>query len=382
VIEGESLVNDGTALVLWRVAVAAVVAGTFSGWHLVGEFVWSVIGGVGIGLVVGYFVAELRRRLHNPPLEVTLSLMTGYFAFLPASAAGASGVLAVVTAGVYLGWRTPELTSVQSRLQGTAMWEILTFVLNALLFALVGLQLPHIVDALGGLARSTLVRDGALVVGAVIITRMVFVPIFLFLPRWLSARSSELGNRPPFGYPLVVGWSGMRGAVSLAAALAIPLTTDAGGPFPNRDLIVFLTFCVILVTLVLQGLSLPALIRRLDVHDDHETRSEAKARLKAARAAIERVEELRREEWTRDDTMDRLRAMYEYRTRRFSARFREPEDGEDYEARADQYQRALRSVLEAQREAIVQMRDAGTISSDTMHRIERDLDLEDSRLEI
>src|SRR5919201_5863772 len=139
VIEGESLVNDGTALVLYKVAVTAVVAGTFSVWDASLRFVWSIVGGVAIGFVVGYVVAEVRRRLDSPPLEVTISLITGYFAFIPASAAGASGVIAVVTAGVYLGWRTPELTSVQTRLQGEAVWGIITFVLNALLFALVGL---------------------------------------------------------------------------------------------------------------------------------------------------------------------------------------------------------------------------------------------------
>src|SRR6266511_4863302 len=219
VIEGESLVNDGTALVLWKVAVGAVVAGSFSAWELGLEFVWSVIGGVAIGLVVGYLVAELRRRLHNPPLEVTISLMTGYFAFIPASAAGASGVLAVVTAGVYLGWRTPELTSVQTRLQGAGVWEILTFVINALLFALVGLQLPHIVDTLPGTSIGTLVVDALLVTGTVIVTRVVWVPVFLYLPRWLSRRVREREASSRFAYPLVVSWSGMRGAVSLAAAL-------------------------------------------------------------------------------------------------------------------------------------------------------------------
>jgi monovalent cation/hydrogen antiporter len=210
----------------------------------------------------------------------------------------------------------------------------------------------------------------------------VWMPVMAWLPRRIFPRIRERDPFPPWEEIVLGGWTGMRGAVSLAAALALPLATDAGDPFPQRDLIVFLTFSVILVTLVLQGLSLPGLIRWLDVHDDYETRSESKARLKAARAAIDRVEELRDEDWTRDDTMDRLRAVYEYRSRRFSARFREPEDGEDYEARAEQYQRALREVLQAQRDAIVQMRDSGTISSDTMHRIERDLDLEDSRLEI
>ena len=382
VIEGESLVNDGTALVLWKVSLAAVVAGTFSAWHLLGEFVWSVIGGIAIGLAVAFLVAELRRRVDNPPLEVTISLMTGYFAFLPASAAGASGVLAVVTAGVYLGWRTPELTTVQSRLQGNAMWAILTFVINALLFALVGLQLPRIVDMLAGTATSTLILDGLLVVAAVIVTRLVFVPLLIYLPRWLfpRVREREAGSR--FAYPLVVSWSGMRGAVSLAAALAIPLTTDAGDPFPNRDLIVFLAFCVILGTLVLQGLTLPALIRVLGFEDDGAAdREDAKARIRAAEAALARLEELSGEGWVRNDTAERLRGLYSFRRDRFSARFDDGDDGE-IETRSAAYQRLRRELLEAERGAIVDLRRAGVINDDVMHRVQRDLDLEDARLDI
>src|SRR5947207_10931024 len=150
VVEGESLVNDGTALVLYRVAVTAAVSGAFSFWNATWHFLWAAVGGVGVGLVVGFLVAAVRRRLDNPPVEVTIALMTGYLAFIPANALDASGVLAVVTAGVYLGWRTPELTSVQTRLQGVAVFEILAFVLNALVFALVGLQPSRILDALTG----------------------------------------------------------------------------------------------------------------------------------------------------------------------------------------------------------------------------------------
>src|SRR5204862_4556810 len=175
--ESESLVNDGTALVLYRVAVVAVVSGTFSVWDASWRFAWSVLGGIAIGLLVGYLTAEVRRRLENPPVEVTIALMTGYLAFIPANAAQASGVLAVVTAGVYLGWRTPELTSVQTRLQGAGVWEILTFVINALLFALVGLQLPHIVAALPGTSKGTLVVDALLVTGTVVITRILWIPV-------------------------------------------------------------------------------------------------------------------------------------------------------------------------------------------------------------
>lgn len=382
VIEGESLVNDGTALVLYKVAVTAVVAGTFSAWEAGLRFVWSVAGGVAIGLVVGYIVAEVRRRLDNPPLEVTIALMTGYFAFIPAAAAGASGVLAVVTAGVYLGWRTPELTSVQTRLQGAGVWEILAFVINALLFALVGLQLSHILHELNATSNAKLIAYALLVTGTVVATRIAWIPINAYLPRWLFPRIRERDPYPPFSWPLVISWAGMRGAVSLAAALALPLTTDAGGPFDERNLIIFLTFCVILGTLVVQGLTLPALIRALRLEEDGlAEREEVKARIHAADAAIARLDELAGEEWVRDDTAQRLRGLYGFRRDRFASRFDDGADG-SIEERSQNYQRLRRELLEAERAAIVDLRRRRVINDDVMHRLERDLDLEDARLDV
>jgi len=189
-------VNDGTALVFYRVAVTAAVAGTFSIWDASWRLLWSIVGGVAIGLIVGFLIAEVRRRIDNPPVEVTIALLTGYVAFIPANAVGASGVLAVVTAGIYLGWRTPELTSYQTRLQGAAVWEIFTFVLNALLFALVGLQLPRILDALTGFSAAKLMWWGLLVTATVVVARLVFVPVFTYLPRrFLGA--FDPSNPPP-----------------------------------------------------------------------------------------------------------------------------------------------------------------------------------------
>src|SRR5262249_6221693 len=206
VIEGESLVNDGSALVLYKVAVTAVVAGTFSVWDAGLRVLWSITGGIGIGLVVGFLVAAVRRRLDNPPLEVTIALMTGYFAFIPAAAAGASGVLAVVTAGVYLGWRTPELTSVQTRLQGAGVWEILEFVINAVLFAAFGLQLSHIVAELKATSNGKLFEYALLGTGTVILPRIAWIPINASLPRWLFRSIRERDPYPPFSWPLVVAW--------------------------------------------------------------------------------------------------------------------------------------------------------------------------------
>ena len=382
IVEGESLVNDGTALVLYRVAVTAVVAGTFSVWEASWRLVWSVVGGVAIGLIVGFLVAFVRRRVDNPPVEVTIALITGYLAFIPANAAQASGVLAVVTAGIYLGWRTPELTSFQTRLTGNAVWEIFTFVINAVLFALIGLQLPGILDALTGYAGSKLVWWGVIVTGTVMVTRLVFVPVFTYLPKRFLGSFDANNPAPPVNRAAIVAWAGMRGAVSLAAALAVPLTTNAGNPFPQRDLIVFLTFCVILGTLVFQGLTLPVLINVLGVEADHlDEKEEAKARIKAADAAIARLSELEGEDWVRDDTAERLRGLYGFRRNRFASRFDRDDDGA-IEEQSLSYQRLRRELLDAERSELVNLRREGVISSDVERRLHRDLDLEDARLDV
>jgi CPA1 family monovalent cation:H+ antiporter len=382
VVEGESMINDATALVAYKVAVVAVVSGSFSLLDAGGRFVLNVVVGAAIGLAVGWVVAKLRRAIDNPPVEMAISISTAYFAYLPAEALGVSGVVAAATVGVYLGWLAPQLISPSTRLQVYGVWEVTVFFLNSFLFVLIGLQLPAIIHGLTGRSTGEVALYAVAVSAAVIVTRIVCVPFVAWVPRYLFRRIRERDPYPAWQQVALVAWSGMRGAVSLAAALALPLTTDAGQPFPQRDLIVFLTFAVIFSTLLLQGLTLPVLMRWLDVHDDQEVRTESKARLRAAKAALQRIEELREQDQLRDETADRMRGMYEYRTRRFRARFDGGGDGEDYEARSEAYQLALREVLQAQRDTIIELRDAGAISSETMHRIERDIDLEDSRLEI
>ena len=382
IVEGESLVNDGTALVLYKFAVAAVVTGSFSLVHAGASFVWTVVGGIGVGLVIGHAIRLVRRRLDNPPLEVMIAFLTGYFTYLPATAIGASGVLAVVTAGVYMGWFTPELTTVETRLQGEAFWSILTFLLNALLFGLVGLQLHPILNRLSGYSATHLIAYAAGVAAVVIATRIVLIFPLTYLPRLLFRRIRERDPYPPWQQPVFVSWTGMRGAVTLAAALAIPLTTHAGARFADRDLIVYLAFCVVLATLVLQGVSLPLVIRLLRLEDDGlNVKEEAKARIHAAESAIARLDELIDEGSVRPDTAERLRGLYQFRSNRFRARFDDADDGA-LEERSLAYQRARRELLEAERSAVVAMRNEGRIADEVMHRVERDLDLEDSRLDV
>jgi Na+/H+ antiporter len=378
-IEGESLVNDGTALVAYKFAVVAVVTGSFSLADAAGSFLLNVVGGIAIGLGIGFLIRQVRRRLDDPPLEITISLLSGYFAYLPAQAAGVSGVLAAVTVGIYMGWHTPELTSARTRLQGIAVWEILFFLLNALLFTLIGLQLPGILDALSGRSTATLIGYAAAVTAAVIAARFLWVVPGTFLAARFRRRRRPI--QEPGKAAILIGWSGMRGAVSLAAALAIPLTTDAGQPFPNRPLIIFLTFGVILGTLVLQGLTLPAVVKTLGLEDEGRAeKEEAKARLYAAEAALARLEELAEEEWVREDTLERLRGMFGFRRERFRSRF-DPESDGAVEDRSAAFQRLMRELLDAEREAVFELRRTRRIDDDVMRRVVRDLDLEEARLD-
>jgi monovalent cation/hydrogen antiporter len=375
IVEGESLVNDGTGLVLYRVAVAAVLTGSFSLLETSGRFVLAAFGGVAVGLAVAWIVRQARRRIDNPPAEITISLLTGYFAFIPADLLGVSGVLAAVTAGIYMGWYTPELTTSQVRLQGIAVWEITQYLLNALLFVLVGLQLPVVMDALGDIPAATLLGYAALVSATVIAVRFAWVFAVLGAPKWIARRMTSWRGA------VFLSWAGMRGAVALAAALALPLETDAGTPFPGRDLVIFLTFSVILATLVGQGLTLPLLIRVLQLEEDGiEDREDAKARIRAAEAALARLEELESEDWVREDTVERVRGAYRFRTDRFRARFDDGDDGA-IETRSQDFQRLRRELLAAERGALLDLRRAGVISNDVWLRVGRDLDLEEQRLD-
>jgi CPA1 family monovalent cation:H+ antiporter len=380
VVEGENLTNDWTALVLYRFAVAAVVSGSFSLAEAGLKFVWSGVGGLLIGLIAGRIIREVRRRIDDPPTEITISILSGYAAYLPAEQLGVSGVIAAVTVGIYMGWHTPELTTPVMRLQGVAIWEVLTFLLNALLFLLVGLQLPGVIDDIEGHSAGELIGWGLLVSAIVIGVRMLWQFTVVFIIRALDRRAVQRTRRSTWRQRVVIGWAGMRGSVSLAAALALPLTDERGAPFPERDLIIFLAFAVIIATLVGQGLTLGPLIRVLGIQDDGaEEREELTARITLAEAAIARTQELDGEEWVRAETLERVRGLYDYRRRRFGAR--EDGDGEEYEERTGAYIRLMYELFDAQREALIALRNSGEISDEVRRRVERELDLEESRLQ-
>jgi monovalent cation/hydrogen antiporter len=279
--------------------------------------------------------------------------------------------------GLIVGYHAPEISTPASRLRGYGFWEVLVFLLNAVLFVLVGLQLPGILSAQD---RSAWELIGlAVLVGAVVVgTRLLWVNTTPYLIRAIDRRPAQVARRVGWRLRLVAGWSGLRGSVSLAAALALP------HDFPERDLLIFLTLAVIYATLVAQGLTLPLLIRRLGIEDDGASqREELHARREATAAAIERLQGLNEEDWTRDETVSRMLALYEFRHRRLSQRAGELDgDEDDLDQRSAAYQRMVREVLDAQRRRIVELRNEGRISDEVMHLLERELDLEDQRLEI
>ncbi|HEX8120169.1 MAG TPA: Na+/H+ antiporter [Solirubrobacteraceae bacterium] len=382
IIEGENLTNDWTALTIYKFAVAAVMTGAFSFGEAAWKFVLTGLGGIAIGLVVGVLMRWARRRLDDPATEITISLFTGYAAYLPAEELGLSGVIAAVTTGLYMGWYASELTTPTTRMQLVAVWETVQFLLNAVLFVLVGLQLPGVLDGLDGFDAGELVGYALLVSAAVIVTRIVWTFALSWVVRTLDPRIRASGTKMDWRQTLVGAWCSMRGGVALAAALAIPLATDGGGPFPDRDLLIFLTYAVILATLVGQGLTLAPLIRRLGVEDDGRARhEELGARMYAAAAAAARVEELADEDWTYDDTIDRMRRMYDFRRRRFEELKHGNGDG-GIDERSTQYQRLLHEIIAAEREALLELRNSGRITDEVMRRVERDLDLEEARLDL
>ena len=380
IIEGEGLVNDATALVVYRFAVIAVVTGSFSLVHATWKFAVSAIGGIAVGLAVGFLIRQIRRRIDHSPTEITIALLSGYLAFLPAEALDVSAVLAAVTVGVYVGWYTPELTNARTRIQGEAVWEIVTYLLNALLFTLVGLQLRPVVQGIANRSTGELALDAAVVCAVVVAARIVWCWTAAYLQWRIVPVIRDPSRFPPHRALAVLSWTGMRGAVTLAAALALPLTTDAGDAFPQRNLIIYLAFTVIVFTVVVQGLTLPALVRRVRLEtDEDDGEEEARAWIGATEAALARLEELEREDWAHDEVVQRLRDGYGLRQARYAARSDGHVDG-GLEEKSEVAKRLRRELIDAEREALVGMRREGKIGDAVERRVRRELDLEDARL--
>ena len=381
ILEGESLVNDATALTAFRVATAAVVSGGLSWAEAGGRFLLASAGGVAVGIAVTVVMLTLRRRLDDPLVENAVSLLAPFAAFLPAEAVGASGVLAVVVTGLLVGHRAPLTTGSASRLQAQAVWRMIDFLLEGVVFALIGLQLRAILGSLTGYSQGELATYALAIVTVVLLGRFVWVFPATYLPRLLSAKIRAQEPRPPWQGVFVVSWAGMRGVVSLAAAFAIPETTAQGTPFPGRDLLLFLTFTVIVATLVGQGATLPLLIRRFGLRQDsvRDRLSEAEAVHTASGAALSRLSELLAEEEAPlpPGVEERLRDKAEQRSLVAWERL-----GSDVrETPTAAYRRLRLAMLETERQVLVRFRDEGRIEDELLRRLQSDLDYEESLLD-
>jgi CPA1 family monovalent cation:H+ antiporter len=385
VLEGEGLANDATALILYRFAVAAVSTGLFSFDQAAGVFALIVVGEIAYGIGIGWASLRLRRWARDPRVEITLSLLTPYAAFLLPQQLGGSGVLATVAAGLYVSWNGPLLIPAATRLQGIFFWDFLIYLLEGLIFLITGMQTRVLLDRMNGNLLYDLLTAALVTIVVVLVTRFVWMFPAIYLPRWLSASLRRRDPAPPWQWTFFLGFVGVRGVVSLAAALAIPLTIATGSPFPARDLILFVTFAVIVVTLIGQGVALPLVVRWLglgrDAAKEHERehKAELAARAEALNIAHVRLKQLVDSGQISPDVHAILRARQEYRRGRLPRTGADGLEADDSEAVACKLRTDL---IAAEREYIYRLLQEGQITDEARRRIERELDLEEASIAI
>jgi monovalent cation/hydrogen antiporter len=383
VLEGEGLANDASALILYRFAVAAVSASTFSLTQAAGAFATILVGEILWGVGVGWLMLRLRHWVQDPRIEVMLSILTPFLAYWPPQSLGGSGVLATVTAGLYISWNGLRLISAATRLQGIFFWDILMYLTEGFVFLITGLQARTLLASIRRDSLRELAVSAAVVCSVVILARFVWMFPATYLPRLLIPSVARDDPSPPWQRPFALAFTGVRGIVSLAAALAIPLTTESGAPFPDRDRILFLTFSVILVTLVGQGLMLPSVIRALGLANagrrerDAEQIEESAARRQAIEAADRRLDQLIEERQLPETIVQPLRSHLHDR--------REHADRRNAAGRDGTHRIDLRDAIETQlvateRRQINDLYRLGKLTDEARRRIERELDLREAQL--
>jgi Na+/H+ antiporter len=383
---GESLLNDATALTAYKVSLAAAI-GTAASWGSgLGTFALAAVGGILVGGLVGSLIVAIRAWFDDPLVESAIGLVAPFFIYLLAEQVHGSGVIAVVVAALIIGQRSTR-AGYATRLQDNAVWRAVQFVLESFAFLLIGLQLPTVVAELKGISAAVLAIASVSVLATVITVRIVWVYVFAYLPRALSARIRANEPRPTPAQVFIVAWAGMRGVVSLAAAFAVPLTTVSGAAFPGRAQLVFLTFVVVVGTLLLHGLTLPWLIKVLDVQNDDAQRDvmeEAAAQTRAAKAASDRLDELLAEDRAQTDVHQRAATILRgWNLRRQNAAWEGRlgrSDEEIGESPAAAFKRLRLAMLAAEREAFIAERDAGHIDDEVLRSVLNGLDLEEATL--
>ncbi len=381
ILEGETLFNDLLAFIAFRVAIAGVMAGTISWWSASAHLVGGALGGVAIGWAVAYAVVFIRRFLPEPRVANTLSLATPFAAYLPAEWAHASSVLAVVTTGLILGRIGPRVVPAQVRLQSQQLWDVVLFMLNGLIFVLIGEQLGAIIESFIHHWDEQRFLQMLAISAVVIVVRVVWVFPATYLPRLMSRKIRESDPLPDWRGVGIVAWTGIRGGDTLVTALALPLATPAGEPFPGRDAIQAIAFGVILSTLVVQGLTLRPLIRWCGLRDDHaEQHEEAEARQRISAAGSGRLDDIAHREALPKDVVERIRIHHHLR-RHVRSGGEPPIDHTGSSIIARHLLRINRDVLKAEREMLVSLRDDGVIADDVLRKLQREIDLEEVVME-
>ena len=381
ILQGEGLLNDATALVAYRMAVAAVVSGVFSPKSAALQLIVAAAGGVAIGVAVGWLIIFVRSRIENFPLvENTVSLLTPFIAYIPAEHAGASGVLSVVTVGLYIARQGPRTISARTRLQAFSIWQMLAFIFEGLIFIITGLELRNVTTAVRLFGLEKTIAYGLIISATCIVIRLIWTFPSAYLPLIPLKKRRKKIDWPPWQGVAFVGWAGIRGADSLVIALALPLMTAAHHPFPKRHLIIFITFVVILVSLIVQGISLEPLIRLLRLPtDDASQAEEREARRLVAEAGVRGLEKIKSNDKLTRRIVKDLRERHSHRAHRYGES-RDAEVAHDREER-EEYRRLRRQMIDAERRELIRLRDHGKIGDDVLRRVQRDLDLEETLLD-
>jgi CPA1 family monovalent cation:H+ antiporter len=380
VLEGEGLANDATALILYRFAVVAISTGAFSFTKASGTFALIVVGEIIFGIGVGWLSLRLRQWARNPRVEITMSLMTPFAAFWIPHHLGGSGVLATVAAGLFVSWNGPRLISASTRLQGIFFWDLIIYLIEGFVFLLTGLQARILIERAPDFLIGEVLLATAITAAVVIVARFVWVFPAVYVPRWIRPSLARQDPSPPWQWAFLLSFTGVRGVVSLAAALAIPLTIQTGAPFPHRDLILFATFGVIIITLVGQGLLLPSVVRRLGLDRDgpaeqrRERQAELTARAEAITAARRHLERLAAERKLGSEVIDFLNARHDHRMRLI------PADLDDGFAQMRLSNDLRLELIAAEREFLSELLRQGRITDESRRRLERDLDLEEAAI--
>ncbi|MFZ4538712.1 Na+/H+ antiporter [Propionivibrio sp.] len=375
VLEGESLVNDASGLVIYKFAIAATLTGAFSLFEASVQFSIVSLGGIALGIVFAFLFIAIHKRLGDPFIEVLTALIIPYAAYIVAESVHVSGVLAVVAAGLVRGRYSPEIVSAEMRIIGRSVWKLFVFLLNSLIFILIGIQMSDVVEKLSIYAMAELFYWGVAISAVAIIVRFAWVYPFTWLPRWLSGSLRE--DEPTLGKPelSIVGWCGMRGIVSLAAALALPVTLPNGAPFPYRDLIIFLSFFVIAATLIGQGLTLPYLIRKLKVGSDWNIqREQQRVRAGMSAAALSAIDKIMVSEGAPMEWADQLRAEIDDRISVAAP------EGLEQMPRNEFVTRLRHAAILAERKELIRLWRENEIGDEVMHHLEEILDYQEAHL--